>query len=90
MSGTGGDADGDAGILLSPACTEHYDYIGGGKPPPTTVSPERHAGALESAKQEESCHHTVRQVGIEEALTDDVGGYAGECGEVFPVLWRAA
>ena len=33
----GGDLDGDAGPLFTPACSVHCYYNGGGNPPPTHI-----------------------------------------------------
>ena len=63
VSGTGVNAYGDAGPLLSPTCQGHRDYNGGGKPPPPTVLPLQHAGALESAEWAAYFHRSVRQGG---------------------------
>ena len=44
MPGPRGDKDGDAGALPAPAYPRHHGSSGGGKSPPLTVHPMRHAG----------------------------------------------
>ena len=46
LSGTGSNADGDAGPFPTRSCQVHRDHIGGGKPHPPTVPLVQHDGAL--------------------------------------------
>ena len=46
MPRTSGYEDGDAGTSYAPACPGHRGHFGGGKPPPPTVPPVRHADTL--------------------------------------------
>ena len=90
MLRTGSDAEGDAGLFISPSYPGHRDCIGGGKPPPPTVPPVQHADALASTERAEPFHRPVRQGVGEEATTGGGRVDSGECGEVLPGLWKTA
>ena len=49
--GAGGNKDGDAGSFLPPAWPGYRHHFVGGKPPPPTVPPMRHVGALEHTER---------------------------------------
>ena len=70
VSGTGNDADGDAGPLPTPACTGHCDHTEGGQLSPPTVPPVQHYGALEGYERVTSYHLSVRQGGGTEETAD--------------------
>ena len=59
VSGTGSDADGNAGSFLSPAYPRYLHHIRGGKPIPPTVPLMWHVGALVCTEQEAPCHCLV-------------------------------
>ena len=83
MPRTSGDEDGDAGIFYAPACPGHRGHFGGGKPPPPTVPPMRHAGLLRYTECTAPCHRTVRQgYGSKDAAVSG-GGSEGEHVEVL-------
>ena len=90
MSGTGGNADGDAGSFISPAYLGYCHHIGREKPTPPTVPPMQHVGDLACTERETPRHHPVRQGGGEEAPTAGLGGSEEEYIEVFPGLWKNA
>ena len=46
MPGTNGDEDSDAGPFSAPEFPGHHGHFVGGKPPPSTLPPMRHAGPL--------------------------------------------
>ena len=83
MSGPSNGDDGDAGALPAPTCPRHRGHSGGGKPPPPTVHPMRHAGPPAGTERQAPCHSAVRQgSGAEEAAARG-GGAEGELGEGF-------
>ena len=88
--GTGVTAYGDAGSFISLACPGYCNNIGGGKPPPPTVHPVQHSGALEFTEWEAPCHLPVRQGGGEESPTADIRGDVGEYREDLPGLLKTA
>ena len=57
-----------------------------GNPPPPTVHPVQHSGALEFTEWEAPCHLPVRQGGGEEAPTADIRGDVGDYREGLPGL----
>ena len=74
MPGPSGDKYGDAGALPALACPKQRGHSGGGKPPPPTVHPMRHAGPPAGAERQATCHSSVRQgSGAEEAAARGVG-----------------
>ena len=75
---TDGNAGGNAGPLFSPACPGYRDYNVGGKPPPPTVPPVKHAGALTGDEWVESHHCSVLQGGGEKETMNGGRGAAGE------------
>ena len=77
----GGDKDGDSGPLLSPECIGYRDYTGGGQPPPPTVPPVRHDGALAGAEHTAYHHLSVSQGGVEKEMANFRRGSERECGE---------
>ena len=62
----GSDADSDAGPLYTQACPGNRDNTEGGQPPPPTVPPVKHTGALGGAELATSHHRSVRQGGGKE------------------------
>ena len=60
MSGTRKDKDSDAGTLPAPSCHRHRGHYGGGKPPPPTVHPMRHAGPPVGNERQSPCYSSVR------------------------------
>ena len=82
--------DADAGPFISPVCQVHRDYIGGGKPPPTTVPLSRNAGDLVSTEQAAPRQQPVNQGGGEEDRTDGGRGYVGYYIEVLLGLHNTA
>ena len=89
-SGTFSNKDGDAGSFIPPACPGYRHHFGLGKPPPPTVPPMRHAGALEYTGRKALRQLPVRQGGREEAQTTGGGGSEGEFWEGLPGLWGNA
>ena len=87
MSGTGGDADGNAGSFLSPAYPRYLHHIRGGKPIPPTQTLVWHVGALVCTEQEAPCHCPVNQGDGKEVQASGVGGAVREFGEGLPDLW---
>ena len=69
MSGKGIDADGDAGLLPTPACQVHRDHPIVRQPPPTTVPLAKNSGALEVPECTTYCHRSVCQGGRTEERT---------------------
>ena len=78
MSGTSGNKDGDAGTFFPPACPGYRHHSVGGKPPPPTVPPIQHAGAIVCTEQDSPCHIPVRQWGGKEEQTAGGRGAAGD------------
>ena len=91
VSGTGGNADGDAdsdaGSFISLPYTGYRHHIGGGKPTLTMVSPMQHVGTLTCTEQDTRFHRPVRQGGGEEAPMAGRGLSEEEYGEGLPGLW---
>ena len=81
VSGTVGDADGNASPFPTPACLEHRDHNRGGKPPPPTVPPLQNYGALEGTERETYYYLSVCQGIITEEAAAEGRGYARERGE---------
>ena len=75
------DEEADAGTFSTPACTGHRGHFGGGKPPPPTVPPMRHAGPLAYTERKAPCHRTVRQGSRAKEAAVSGGGFEGEHGE---------
>ena len=84
----GGNADGDAGLFISPALLIQCDYIAGEKQPPPTVPLVQNNGTLGSAEQSESCNCPVCQGGGEEFPMNGVRRHMGECRYGLPGLWK--
>ena len=59
MPGPSDDDNGDAGTLPAPACLGHRGRYGGGKPPPPTVHPMRHASTLPGTEWQAPFHSSV-------------------------------
>ena len=77
---TSGDEDGDAGTFYAPKFPGNRGNFGGGKPPPPTVPPMRHAVPLAHTERKSPCHLTVLQgSGAKEAAVSG-GGIEGEHG----------
>ena len=81
MPGPSGDEDGDAGTLSTSAYPGHHGHSGGGKPPPPTVNPMRHAGPPAGTERKAPCHSSVRQGSRAEEEAASGGGSEGELGE---------
>ena len=81
MPRTSGDEDGDAGKFSAPECPGHRGHFGGGKLPPPTVPPMRHAGTLSYTELKAPCHRTVRQGGGAKEAAVIGGGFDGEHGD---------
>ena len=77
----------DAGTFFPQACTGYCGYFGGRKPPPTTVTPLQHVGAMVCSEHEAPYHGPVRQGGGKEAKAADRGVTAGETEEGLSGLW---
>ena len=87
MSGTRDNEDVDVGKKILMACPGYCGGLGGGKPPPPTVPPMRHAGALTCSEWEAPCHRPVRQGVGKDTNAADRGGNTGELGEGLSVIW---
>ena len=85
IPGPSGDEDGNAGALPAPACPQHRGYSGGGKLPPPTVRPMRHASPLTGPERQAPSHGTVCQGGRAEETTAR-GGRGRDEGEFGAVL----
>ena len=83
------DTDGDAGALHAPACTRHRGDSGGGKPPPTTVSPVRLTDLQEGAQWAPHGDLTVPEGGGAETTTFNRDRDAEEHRKGVPRLWEA-
>ena len=59
MPRTSGDEDINVGTHSALECPGHRGHFGGGKPPPPTVPPIRHAGPLAYTERKAPFHHTV-------------------------------
>ena len=77
----GRDEDVDADALFQPACPGYCDHFVGGKPPPPTVPPMRHAGPMEGTKRQAPHLRTVRKGHGTKEVSDGGGGVEGEHGE---------
>ena len=69
MSGKGINADGDAGLLPTPACQVHRDHPIVRQPPSNTVPLVKHDGALEVPEWATYYHLSVCQGGRTEETT---------------------
>ena len=76
-----GKKDGDSGTFNALACPGHRGHSGGGKHPPPTVPPKRHAGPLVHTELKAPCHSTVRQESGAEDAAVNGGGNEGEHGK---------
>ena len=75
------NSDGQAGSFYVPACPGNCGNFGGGKPPPTVVTPMRHDVTLDYTEWKEPCYRTVLQgSGAKDAAVSGGGveGYHGE------------
>ena len=61
MPRPGREEDSDDDALFQPACPGYRDHLGGGKPPPPTVTTMRHAGPMEVTKRQAPHHRTVQK-----------------------------
>ena len=78
MPGTSGGEDGNADPFSAPACPGRRGHFGGGKPPPTTVTPMKHSGPLVCVERKAPFHHTVCQGGGAGEKAVRGGGIEGE------------
>ena len=68
------------GALLEPAHQGHCVDPRGGKPPPHTVLPVRHAGCMEGPEWYVQAHYIVHLMGrAEEMEISGIGGEGGYC-----------
>ena len=68
MTGPSADKDGNTGALTAPECPRHRGHYGGGKLPPPTVRPMRHAAPPAGPERQAPCHSPVcKGSGAEEA-----------------------
>ena len=88
MPGHSGEYDGDAGALLSPACSRHCGDSGGRKLPPPTVHPMRHADPQAGPERTAPGHGTVCKGGRAEETTACRGGDEGEFGAGLRVAYK--
>ena len=90
MLGPSGDEGGDAGTLPAPACPRHRGHFGGGKPPPPTVLPMRHAGPPAGPERQASYHRPVYKGRLVEEAAACRGGDEGVLREVLQGIRGAA
>ena len=73
MQWPGVDTDGDEGEILAPGRQGHRVDTGGGKPPPSTVTPVWHAGSVEGPEWDAQAHIAM-YLGSEAEVTAISGG----------------
>ena len=82
-----GITSGDAGAICAPACPRHRGDTGGGKPPPTTVTPVQPSGLQEGAQRAPTGDQPVQDGGGAEKETTGGESDVGHIGEGVPHLW---
>ena len=85
-----GNKNSDVGAFPTPACTGQRGHSGGGKPPPLTVPPMRHAGPPAGTERKSPCHSSVRQGKVAKEAKASGGGAEGELVEGLRDIQGAA